>query len=108
MNNPVRAVATVKSDGRHEATARGRPIARVHIHVLAVETFGAMVSVAISHHFFPTLPASEIFCSLNKTLTHFVVRDGRIGLPSIAWEAIVLPLNQSRKLFKPTNDFLPP
>jgi hypothetical protein len=66
----------VDRDGLHEAEAGRRTVARVDIHVLAVEALCAVVGDAVPLHQVPALPAVKV---LDEALEVLVEADGRTG-----------------------------
>ena len=61
VNNPLRAVMALKDNRFHQSPALARPITGMDIHMPAIETSRAVISVADARDRQPALPASKIF-----------------------------------------------
>ena len=68
MENPLYSLLFLQSDWLHQATASFRPITRKDIDVLAPQTLGAMIGIAIPFGQVTTLFALKIFY---VSLKHF-------------------------------------
>jgi len=80
MSDDIIFRSDLQIDGFHQAAAAGSPVARIYIDMHAVETFGAMVCIAVTGDFKSAVFTDEVFgCFLefsahgiqNKNFTYF-------------------------------------
>ncbi len=67
LNDAVFARRALERDGLHHASASRRPVARLHVDMLAPETFGAVIGIPVTRDRGTAVFASEI---LDGSLEH--------------------------------------